>query len=148
MIITQILQTTRSLKIHREAHAQLEKFYNQPMAFFRITKSDICFLVFWFVCFCVFVCLLIEAIKSIQPNFGRLSQRVWHELSIGWIKPHFSRAGYYFASSYVNINPATDATSCFLSISINSSCVPHQVPNDNPGVFASSWNAPSSPVLK
>lgn len=67
-----------------------------------------------------YICFLTEEIKSREPAYERLAERGWHELSIPWIKLLFSRAGFC-ASPCVNVNPATDVASCFLSISMNSS---------------------------
>lgn len=49
-----------------------------------------------------------------------MAERVWHKLGIDitWITLQFSRA-VYGTSSYVNVNPATNATSGFLGISRN-----------------------------
>lgn len=78
------------------------------------------------------ICFFTEAIREKrvrEPNLERMAERVWHKLGIDitWVTLPFSRA-VFGTRSYVNVNPATSATSGFLGISRNSSRIPPQHP--------------------
>jgi hypothetical protein len=55
------------------------------------------------------ICFVTDDTKPREPNSGMLEKMTQHHFNVTWIKLKFSQEGYYI-NSYVNLNPASDAT--------------------------------------